>query len=936
MIQRMLLTLAIAVLAAHSSLAIWCYQESANVSTSCGGLASGAYAWIGLWTDKSNTTDGDWNTYGYSHNQYMYVNYSTPSFAQNTSLWMAKIASSNANYSLESCWNSSVLQFRIRTDYDGLYWYLDCWNNTDWRRLGDAEDIAYFYEEAMWWNFSNRPPNATVALNATDHPYNSTNANLTAYVAATDLDSDNVSYAWDWRRENVSIAVLNMNFDVNNSAGTGKTKDYSTFSNNGTVTGAIWNATGGWNGTGAYSFSTESDRVEVFDGRITSATQGTLGARVYIDTLESADKVIAYGGNSHATAGLFGLGVRQDTNYYFSVIQRSDGDATPESARGSTVLSTGKWYHVVLTSNGTYWQLYVDGEPESMTNQLGDGNNGNWFGDTTVSSPGKTSISGMMFNGAWAGALDGRIDDAFISDRVYTAEQIRALYNNRSDLVVSDETSIGQNWSVCVTPNDGQTDGTMACSNTVMILPNAAPNVTTPAIAPATAYTNDTLNCSTTYSDSNDDTGNVSFEWYVAGVNVHNDSYTAVANGGVAWVTLASGNFSKNQAVICSAMATDGALNSSWSNSSSLTISNLAPSISANILNATDHPSNTTNANLTAYVTANDEDGDNVSYAWDWRRENVSIAVLNMNFDVNNSAGTGKTKDYSTFSNNGTVTGAIWNATGGWNGTGAYEFNGIGRITGSIDLSFVNSVTVAGRFKVAETAAEQVLYSGAQDGYRLTIQVLGGALRAAIYNNSASSSIAETKRSGSVVAGTWTHFAYTWDGVGARLFMNGEEQNGTNGPSHYSNTGGYGIGSFIDGNYPLNGSMDEVRVYDRALSANQILSLHQNRSDVVVKNETSIGQNWSVCVTPNDGNNDGDQVCSNVVEIATSCVYGGSDWLVQGAERCVITETVDLLGNRFRCTGTGSLTVTGVIFNWSDATADDGCLLRAEQGGRIG
>jgi hypothetical protein len=68
--------------------------------------------------------------------------------------------------------------------------------------------------------------------------------------------------------------------------------------------------------------------------------------------------------------------------------------------------------------------------------------------------------------------------------------------------------------------------------------------------------------------------------------------------------------------------------------SNELEIQNSEPEVSSVILNATDNPDNTTNANLTAYVTGTDGDDDNIGYAWDWRKENMSIAVLNMNFDV--------------------------------------------------------------------------------------------------------------------------------------------------------------------------------------------------------------------------------------------------------------------------------------------------------------
>ncbi|RME78103.1 hypothetical protein D6774_02295, partial [Candidatus Woesearchaeota archaeon] len=73
--------------------------------------------------------------------------------------------------------------------------------------------------------------------------------------------------------------------------------------------------------------------------------------------------------------------------------------------------------------------------------------------------------------------FEGNIDDIQIFDRALTPQQIQALYNNRTDLIVSTETSVGDVWEACVTPNDGFADGSKVCSNNITILPdvNTAP-----------------------------------------------------------------------------------------------------------------------------------------------------------------------------------------------------------------------------------------------------------------------------------------------------------------------------------------------------------------------------------------------------------------------------------------------------------------------------
>jgi len=55
-----------------------------------------------------------------------------------------------------------------------------------------------------------------------------------------------------------------------------------------------------------------------------------------------------------------------------------------------------------------------------------------------------------------------------ISNRTLSPEYIRALYENRTDLIVSQETRAGD-WHAEVTPNDGFEDGVIVQSNTVTI-----------------------------------------------------------------------------------------------------------------------------------------------------------------------------------------------------------------------------------------------------------------------------------------------------------------------------------------------------------------------------------------------------------------------------------------------------------------------------------
>jgi len=72
--------------------------------------------------------------------------------------------------------------------------------------------------------------------------------------------------------------------------------------------------------------------------------------------------------------------------------------------------------------------------------------------------------------GAFSGYFDGSIDEVRIYNRSLSDDQILALYNNRTDLIVSNETQLNDVWQVAVTPNDGEADGTTVLSNNITIL----------------------------------------------------------------------------------------------------------------------------------------------------------------------------------------------------------------------------------------------------------------------------------------------------------------------------------------------------------------------------------------------------------------------------------------------------------------------------------
>ncbi|MCK4342416.1 MAG: LamG domain-containing protein [Phycisphaerae bacterium] len=89
--------------------------------------------------------------------------------------------------------------------------------------------------------------------------------------------------------------------------------------------------------------------------------------------------------------------------------------------------------------------------------------------------------------------------------------------------------------------------------------------------------------------------------------------------------------------------------------------------------------------------------------------------------------------------------------------------------------------------------------------------------------------------------GRWTHLAGTWDGSTMWLYVNGAEVASKTYTGNLGDTAGRSLK--ISCGYPFNGIIDEVRIYDRALSEDEIRQLYE----------------WTPRPEPQEDTTDGDQ-----------------------------------------------------------------------------
>jgi hypothetical protein len=249
---------------------------------------------------------------------------------------------------------------------------------------------------------------------------------------------------------------------------------------------------------------------------------------------------------------------------------------------------------------------------------------------------------------------------------------------------------------------------------------------------------------------------------------------------------------------------------------------------------------------------------------------------LNLPFDSYKTQG--EIRDYSTYENNGTLGGGDNNKAPIWKGDcqvgGCYEFSESGEyiqfdneVTLSLDSSalefWVNSGTVP-----SEVYADTMHFFSRNSIYLNYVGITAtNYLRMEGTTNSDYWVIWDMGD----IRGSWKHIVVSADEGNVSLYVDGDYKNSWFPVSdvilsRVSNPLTNNNGSWF------NGSIDETKIYSRALSPEQIKANYQaglngKSPETLVSQETDKGDIWRVAMTSNDAFYDSETVLSNELEI---------------------------------------------------------------------
>lgn len=196
-------------------------------------------------------------------------------------------------------------------------------------------------------------------------------------------------------------------------------------------------------------------------------------------------------------------------------------------------------------------------------------------------------------------------------------------------------------------------------------------------------------------------------------------------------------------------------------------------------------------------------------------------------------AGSSVALDYGGSNNHGTLrnmdTTAAW--TTGKNGDGL-QYDGINDVVIIPDIDYSDEVTGSLWIYLTNVTRQQMILAQGDSNFEVQLQMVGNlAAQKFRIRIDSDGGIDTVDSNTAATTGRWYHIAWTYDGTDIELYINGSRN-----MTYITNTGSgnirdfdnpYGIGARNTAGFVVSGKVDEVRLYNRVLSLQEIRALYQ-------------------------------------------------------------------------------------------------------------
>jgi glucose/arabinose dehydrogenase len=619
--------------------------------------------------------------------------------------------------------------------------------------------------------------------------------------------------------------------------GSGTTLGDSSGNNlNGTIAGAAWNASGKYGS--ALTFDGINDLVTVADAAALDLTTGmTLEAWVNPSALGGWRNVLIKERPGGEVYNLYASGDASAPQVFIVT------GGSPADARGSTQLVLNTWSHVAATYDGSVLRIFVNGA------QVGSRN----VGGSILTSAGVLRIGG---NGIWGEFFAGRIDDVRIYNRALSASEISVDMN----------TPVGTTLPTLSIGDISVQEGNSGTTNAVftVTLSSAASQTVTVQYATANGTAQAPGDYATTSGTVTFPAGSTSQTITVPivgdtalepnesfTVNLSSPSNAVIADGE------ATGTIVNDEAGISMA---DASIQEGSSGTSNLIFTvTLSSSVSQTVTvqystgNGTAQspgdysattgtvtfPAGSTSQTIAVPIVGDTATEQNETFVVNLSNPtNAAIAdgqatgtILNDDGPANLVAaygfneGTGTTLGDSSGNNlNGTITGAAWNTTGRFGS--ALSFDGVNdwvTIADAAPLDLTTGMTLEAWVNPTALGGwRNVLIKERPGGEVYNLYASGDASAPQVFIVTSGAPV-DTRDNAQLALNTWSHLAVTYDGSVLRIFVNGTQEGSRNvNGSILTSAGALRIGGNSVWGEFFSGRIDEIRIYNRALSASEI------------------------------------------------------------------------------------------------------------------
>ena len=108
-----------------------------------------------------------------------------------------------------------------------------------------------------------------------------------------------------------------------------------------------------------------------------------------------------------------------------SILVSQRNNDTADTVAGNTVLEANQWYHVVVTSSGTAYKIYINSIEDTPYTVSSGANSGDWFAET----PNRDNVTiGVLKRNTVAGYYNGAVRELIVWDIELSSLQVSELY----------------------------------------------------------------------------------------------------------------------------------------------------------------------------------------------------------------------------------------------------------------------------------------------------------------------------------------------------------------------------------------------------------------------------------------------------------------------------------------------------------------------------